>query len=120
MNKFAYMPKLIEYGKGMSHDEISKRMNENQEHLEECDRQARENDQIVGRHIAHPYADGQAIYQIIRDNKRSVRIRVCAGLGDDWVLPAWGAECTIDKEQALQFLDFMDSMRELSTKKFGV
>jgi len=120
MNKFAYMPKPIEYGKGMDHDEISKRMSENQEQLEECDRQARENDQIVGRYITHPFADGQAVYQIIRDNKRSVRIRVCIGLGDDWVLPAWGYEYTLDKEQALQFLGFQDSMRELSTKKFGV
>jgi hypothetical protein len=113
VNRFTYTPKLIEYEKGMSYNEIIKRMNENRKHLEECDDGAAEAGQMVGRYIGHPYADGEAIYQIIKENKQSVRIRVCAGLGDDWVLPAWGAECTIDKGQALQFLGFKDGLKEM-------
>jgi hypothetical protein len=107
-----YVPKSVDYKK-MGWEETSKIYDENREQLEVCDKQARDANRLVGRYIQHTFADGYAIYQIIKTNKHSVRIRVCTGLGDDWVLPAWGQECTIDMETALQFVGWRDSMREL-------
>ena len=107
-----YIPKVVDYKK-MNWEEASKRYDENMEHLEECDKKARDADNIVGRYIQHQFADGYAVYQITRKNKDSVRIQVCTGLGDDWVLPAWGRTCTIDMETALRFLKWRDSMLEL-------
>lgn len=117
MERFTYTPKPIEYGKRMGWEAIGKAIDENWAHLEECDRKAQEAGQLVGRYITHAYADGQAVYQIIKESKLSVRILVCGNLGDDWILPAWGEECKITKEQALQFLGFRDGLRRLFAKK---
>ena len=107
-----YVPKLVDYRK-MGWEETSKIYDENRDQLEMCDRKARDANRVVGRYIQHTFADGYAIYQIIKSYKDTVRIRVCTGLGDDWVLPAWGRECTIDTETALIFLEWRDSMRDL-------
>ena len=59
------------------------------------------------------YADGYAIYQIVRENKNTVRIKVCKDIGDDWVIPYWGEETTIDKSHAERNIghrDWMDSL----------
>jgi hypothetical protein len=85
----------------------------NEAELERCDREAVGAGTLVGRYITHPIADGQAVYQIIRENKRTVRIQVCRGLGDDWTLPAWGEEATISRSTAEEFLRRKDGMRRL-------
>ena len=72
------------------------------------DKRAKERQSMVGRVIMHPYADGQAVYEITRVNKRTVRIRVVTGIGDDWVLPAWGAETLIPFDTAVEFLQRRD------------
>jgi hypothetical protein len=107
-----YVPKLVDW-KEMKWEEVSKIYDENREQLEECDKKARDANRMVGRYIQHQFADGYAVYQIIKSYKDTVRIRVCTGLGDDWVLPAWGRECTIDMDTALRFLGWRDSMLEL-------
>jgi hypothetical protein len=66
--------------------------------LKECDRLARVAERLVGRMIQHPYADSYAYYQVIKETKRTATIRVCRGLGDDWVLPAWGEQITLRRE----------------------
>lgn len=90
---------------------------ENQKTLFSLDKKAKEKNQLVGRYIKEPYADGYAIYQIIRENKSSVRVRVCTGLGDDWAIPYWGNEATIDKNYAEGNILRRDRMSELFKKR---
>ncbi len=106
--KAMYVPKPVDY-REKDWKKVMKMYDENMERLEACDKKARDAGKIVGRYIQHPYADGHAVYQIVRENKHTVRIRVCTGLGDDWILPAWGEECTIDKATAMQFLSIRDN-----------
>ena len=57
-----------------------------------------------GRYIQHPYADGYAVYLIVRETAKTVDIEVVGNIGDDWVLPAWGHEDTISLKTADLFL----------------
>lgn len=90
------------------------RFERNWKHLKNCDEKAAAKGSLVGRYIDEPFADGKAIYQIIKENKKTVRIRVCTGLGDDWVIPYWGEETSIKKDYALQKI----RLRELLKKFF--
>jgi len=89
----------------------------NWNNLKEQDKQAKESGVIVGRYIQHQYADGHAIYTIVKENKNSVRIEHCALGGDDWVLPAWGYKATIDKNLALTNLNQRDRLAEIFSRK---
>lgn len=97
-------------------EEIDRRYKANWKKIREADKEAKKEGRLVGRYIQHAYADGYAIYQIIREYKKTVRIRVCTGIGDDWVLPAWGAESSIPKETAMRFLSWEDTKMELFGK----
>ena len=92
---------------------IDGKIDENWRRLKECDRAARAQGTLVGRYITHPFADGQAVYQIIGELHNKVVIRVCTGLGDDWVLPAWGQKCTIKTDQARQFIEQREALERL-------
>ena len=76
--------------------------------LERIDDEARKKGTILHRYITHPYADGRAVYQIVKVNKKTVRIVVCGGFGDDWILPAWGRECLIERKLAESFIQRHD------------
>ncbi len=78
--------------------------------LDAADRKAKAARQIVGRYIREPYADGHAYYLITEDLGDEVRIEVCTGLGDDWVLPSWGEETLIEKNYAKESLRRRDAM----------
>jgi hypothetical protein len=82
------------------------------ERLNSVDKKAVELGVLVGRYIQHQYADGYAYYQIIKENKKTVRIKV-VDIGDGWVLPAWGPEATIPKDYALQNLRRRDNLKKL-------
>jgi hypothetical protein len=58
----------------------------------------------VGRTLEDGVADGAAIYVVVKENKKSVRIKVCQGIGDDWVSRHFGEECSLDKGQACTFM----------------
>lgn len=94
-------------------DEIEKGYQRNWKKITDADEKAKAEGKLVGRYIQHAFADGYAVYQIVRENKKSVRIRVCKGIGDDWVLPAWGEVCTIPKDTALRFISWEDGLREM-------
>ena len=90
-------------------DEYLRIDQENLDLLEKIDKEAREKGEILHRYITEPYADGKAIYQIIKVNKKTVRIKVCLGIGDEWVLPMFGKECLVSKdyvEEVLKRRDF--------------
>ena len=81
--------------------------------LQKQDEMAKEVNRLVGRYIDEPWADGKAFYVIVKENKKSVRIRVVTGIGDDWVIPYWGEETTIEKSYAIQRINYRDKMAEL-------
>jgi len=104
-----FKPKEVTWASGNSW-EI---MKENQVLLDQIDADARAKGELLWRYIQEPFADGYAVYQIIRVNKKSVRIKVCGGLGDDWIIPYWGEEATIDIEHAQWRLQMRDNLNSL-------
>lgn len=97
--------------------EAGRIMDENFKRLQEIDAKAAAEGTLLHRYISEPFADGRAFYQIVRVNKKTVRIRVCSGLGDDWVIPYWGPEATIDIEYAEQKVRGRDKMAQLFGSK---
>lgn len=91
--------------------------------LEECatnmkkitnkDEKAKAEGKLVGRYIAESFADGQAIYVITKELEVWVEIKVCTGIGDDWVIPYWGEKARIDKAYALRNINRRDSIEKL-------
>lgn len=68
----------------------------------------------VGRTLTDGVGDGYAIYVVVKENKKSVRIKVCRGVGDDWTSRHWGEECSIDKVEACTFMEWrIGQKREL-------
>ena len=84
--------------------------------MEVKDEIARKVGTLVGRYIRQQIADGYAYYEIIRENKKSVRIQHL-NIGDAWVIPYWGSEATIDKKFAEDCLARRDRWSELCSQK---
>ncbi len=97
----------------LSQENQLKKFEANWEALEKADKEAKEKNEVVGRFITHPFADGQAVYVIKKVTKKTATIRVQTGLGDDWILPAWGGEAVIPLATALEFLRQQDSLSGL-------
>lgn len=93
------------------------RFDKNWAAIKSGDEDAAAKGELVGRYISEPFADGNAVYQIIKENKKTVRIRVCTGIGDDWTIPYWGRETSIDKEYALTQIRRREGLRALFSKK---
>lgn len=101
-------------------DETSKwlaEMDAKWENLRSGDAEAKKSGRLVGRYIAEPFADGKAIYVIVKESKTRVRIRVVTGIGDDWRIPYWGDEASIDKGYALHNIAWRDNIDALFRKK---
>ena len=80
----------------------------------------RENDPdgLLYRFIVEPVADGKAVYQIIKVNKRSVRIRLCqldGCYGPDYFVPQWGDEAVI----SIDYAQAAVRRRDASARIFG-
>ena len=81
--------------------------------LKAADAAAKAAGTLVGRWIAHSYADGKAIYRITKVTARTASIEVVTGIGDDWVLPAWGKKTNIPLKTAKGFIEHQDAMEAL-------
>jgi len=81
--------------------------------LETRDLTAKAKGQLVNRYIQEPYADGYAFYEITKETKTKVHIKVISGLGDNWVIPYWGNDAVIDKSYAMNSIQRRDSLKEL-------
>lgn len=68
---------------------------------------------LVGRFITHPIADGKAVYEIVKVTKRTAHIQVVTGIGDDWVVPAWGMFARINLKTAQEFVNRRDRLDAL-------
>ena len=91
-------------------EERLKVMKENWDKIVSEDKAAKDDGKLVGRYIKEQIADGFAIYQIVRENKQTVRIKVVTGIGDDWIIPYWGEEAAIDKAYAQGNIEWRDHM----------
>jgi hypothetical protein len=76
--------------------------------LVEKDAEARKQKTLVGRYIAEQFADGYAYYTIVKENKKTVKMKVVTKLGDDWVIPSWGETPTLDKRYVMSKINFRD------------
>lgn len=89
---------------------------ENLSLLKKIDKEAKDKGDILYRYFTEPFADGEAIYQVIKVNKKTVRIRVCLGIGDEWVIPYLGEECSISKEYVESKINHRDTLDEMFKK----
>jgi hypothetical protein len=96
---------------------FSDQMSKNVKIMEENDRRAAKAGKLVGRYIRESAADSYAYYLITKENKNTVRIEVITGIGDDWTIPYWGREATIDKRYAMKNLQFRDFCSGLFKEK---
>ena len=92
---------------------LIKKWEDNMKKVDETDKKAKAEGKLVGRYICEPYADGSAIYKIVRENKNTVRIKVVTDIGDDWIIPYWGKEATIDKSYALMNINRRDAINQM-------
>ena len=96
--------------------EIVKRWNKNFQELERQDAEAKKNGTLVGRYIREQIADGYAFYQVVKENKATVKIQVVRDIGDDWTIPYWGNSTTIAKSYVLKKLYQEEKLAEIFAK----
>ena len=91
----------------------------NEEHLQKIEEKAIADGGLLHRFLYESVADGKAIYQIIKVNKTTVRVRLCSmdGLYDDYIVPQWGEEATISKEYAISGIRWQDTWRKMMSEK---
>lgn len=88
-------------------------IDDNYEQLKKIDKMAKSKGELLGRYVDVPVADGKAIYQIMRVNKNTVRIKALGGFGDDYILDYWGYEATVDKEYIISLVRSRDKLEEI-------
>lgn len=98
-------------------DAILAESQRNWEALRQADAEAKAKGALLNRYIDHPFADGRAFYRIVRVYKRTVRIQVVTGIGDDWVLPAWGERTSIPLAVAERMVYSRDRLDALFARK---
>ena len=49
--------------------------------------------------------------------QKTVRIKLCTGIGDDWAVPYWGIETTIDKQYAVDKIRNRERLEEFFRKR---
>jgi len=92
------------------------RIEKNWESLNKDDKEARANGQLVGRYIKEPCADSYAVYRIVKENKKTVKIQAVSGIGDDWQIPYWGSQAVISKAYAQDSIAYRDNIEALFSK----
>ena len=95
---------------------FAQQMKMNRERLDYFDEKAKKAGKLVGRYIQEQYADSHAVYQIVKENKTTVVIAVCKGIGDGWTIPYWGERATIDKKYAVENVDYRDRVNSFLQK----
>lgn len=85
--------------------------------MEEGNQKALEAGQLVGRIVKENIADGYAYYRVIKENKKTVRLQSVKGIGDDYQVPYWGDEATVEKKYVVSTLGYADRLNELFAKR---
>jgi hypothetical protein len=113
MQSKVYVPVKV-YNDGKI-DELMDCIQTNEKHMNEIEKAAIAKGGLLHRFIYEPVADGKAIYQIVRVNKRTVNIKLCSldGKYADYIVPYWGESASIDKTYAEMAIKNQDVLREL-------
>jgi len=77
------------------------------------DEKAKREGKLVGRFVREAYADGYAYYEIVSENKNTLRIKSIKGLGDDWTIPYWGDEANVEKDYVVSKIELEDRLAKL-------
>ena len=90
----------------------------NIEKIEEIEEKAIAAGGLLYRFLYESVADGKAIYQIVKVNKQTVRVRLCSidGLYYDYVVPQWGREATIPIKYAQSAIAYQDTLKKIFAK----
>ena len=96
--------------------ELFEEWDKNYDKMVAKDKKARKKGKLVGRYMREPIADGYAYYEIIKENKKTLRLKVIVGLGDDWRVPYWGDEANVDKNYVVDLIAFEDRLEKLFSK----
>lgn len=94
-------------------DKISEVYDRNHAVIRGWDDAAKKTKKWIGRTLTECVGEGRAIYVVVKENKKTVKIKVCRGLGDDWVSRHFGEECSISKTQACGFFPFSFSEKRV-------
>lgn len=109
-----YMPERITERDFQDWEKAKAILARNFEQLQRIDAEAKKSGSLVGRYIRESVADGLAYYQIIKEGKRTVRIRICLDIcGDNYRVSYWGEEATIDRKYALKSVEGRDMMTKM-------
>lgn len=94
----------------------------NLKRIKEIEQKAIADGGLLHRFLYESVADGQAIYQIIKVGKRTVKVALCSidGLYINYVVPQWGDLSTIKKDYAERSIRMQDAWREAINKNKGV
>jgi len=114
MAKKLFFGSPIDYNKPV--DEWLKDNDENWKKIVDQAEQAKKEKTLIGRYIQEPMGDGYAVYVIYKVNKKSVRIRVVKGIGDDWVIPYWGEDTSIDMDYVEREFDWREFLANMPSK----
>lgn len=90
----------------------------NTEHLEEIEKKAIAAGGILYRFLYESVADGKAVYQVIKVNKTTARVRLCVvdGCFADYVVPQWGNEATVSLDYVKKGIEWQDAWRKMTAK----
>lgn len=112
-----YKPVKVYSGTGV--DELMNCIKANEEHMNAIEKEAIANGGLLHRFIYEPVADGKAIYQVIRVNKKTVNLRLCSldGKYYDYVVPYWGDSPSVSRTYVENAISRQDAIRELMGKK---
>ena len=92
----------------------------NMKHIKQIEKEAKSKNTILHRFLYESVADGQAIYQIVKENKQTVQVAICSIDGlyyNDYMVPQWGEKATIPKEYAEHGIRCQDAWEEAMNKK---
>lgn len=98
-------------------DQFLKIGDENYDNLIKIDEEAKKSGNLLYRVLFEPYADGNAAYQVIKVNKKTVKVRVCKGFGDEWVIPSFGEECLLQKDYVENVILGRDKFLEMINQR---
>lgn len=111
MDQLLYTPKLP---KGFEQEDFDvnewmRLSEENRARIKELDQKAKEQGSILYRFLYEHVIDEFGIYQIIKVNKKTCRVRFCTTDGfSEYQVPQWGETATIPLEYALRSLSWRE------------
>lgn len=86
--------------------DYNKTINDNYRLLNEIIEDCVKRDSIEGMILSFSVGDGDAYYQVVKENKNTVQVELCENLGDDYRLDTIGVKGSLKKNIALAQLNF--------------